>query len=108
MQEETKDLCYWAAQLYHTDRIPSDIIYDRILNSKSRLKEVAQAKQLVGYMLYNHLGFTLQQVAYELNLTNHSTRGDMDFLSFFNYLMLSFSTGLASLFFLVISLILIV
>ena len=73
MQETTKDLCYWAAQLYHTDRVPSDIIYDRILNSKSRLKEVAQAKQLVGYMLYNHLGYTLQQVAYELNLTNHST-----------------------------------
>jgi hypothetical protein len=73
MQETTKDLCYWAAQLYHTDRIPSDIIYDRILNSKSRLKEVAQAKQLVGYILYNHLGFTLQKVAYELNLTNHST-----------------------------------
>jgi hypothetical protein len=73
MQETTKDLCYWSAQLYHTDRVPSDVIYDRILNSKSRLKEVAQAKQLVGYMLYNHLGYTLQQVAYELNLTNHST-----------------------------------
>ncbi|CAB5223311.1 Chromosomal replication initiator, DnaA C-terminal [uncultured Caudovirales phage] len=73
MQETTKDLCYWAAQLYHTDRVPSDIIYDRILNSKSRLKEVAQAKQLVGYILYNHLGFTLQQVAHELNLINHTT-----------------------------------
>jgi len=73
MQETTKDLCYWSAQLYHTDRVPSDIIYDRLLNSKSRLKEVAQAKQLVGYMLYNHLGYTLKQVALELNLTNHST-----------------------------------
>lgn len=73
MQEKTKDLCYWAAQLYHTDRVPSDIIYERLLNSNSRLKEVAQSKQLVGYMLYNHLGFTLQQVAYELNLINHST-----------------------------------
>jgi hypothetical protein len=73
MQEKTKDLCYWAAQLYHTDRVPSDVIYDLVLNSNSRLKEVAQAKQLVGFMLYNHFGFTLQQVAYELNLTNHST-----------------------------------
>jgi hypothetical protein len=73
MQETTKDLCYWAAQLYHSERVPSDVIYDRVLNSNSRLKEVAQAKQLVGYMLYNHLGFTLQQVAHELNLTNHTT-----------------------------------
>jgi len=73
MQETTKELCYYASQLYHTDRVPSDIIYDRILNSQSRLKEVAQAKQLVGYMLYNHLGYTLQNVAYELNLINHST-----------------------------------
>ena len=73
MQETTKDLCYYAAQLYHTDRVPSDIIYDRILNSKSRLKEVAQAKQLVGYMLYNHLGFTLYQTAIELGITNHAT-----------------------------------
>lgn len=73
MKEETKNLCYWAAQLYHTDRVPSDVIYDRILNSKSRLKEVAQAKQLVGYILYNHYSYTLQEVAYELNLINHST-----------------------------------
>jgi len=73
MQETTKDLCYWSAQLYHTDRVPSHIIYDRILNSKSRLKEVAQAKQLVGYILYNHFGYTYLQVALELNLTNHST-----------------------------------
>jgi hypothetical protein len=73
MQENTKNLCYWAAQLYHTDRIPSDKIFDLVLNSKSRLKEVAQAKQLVGFVLYNHFGFTLQQVAFELNLTNHST-----------------------------------
>lgn len=73
MREETKNLCYWAAQLYHTQRIPSDIIYDRVLNSKSRLKEVAQARQLIGYMLYNHFHLTLQQVADELNLVNHST-----------------------------------
>jgi len=73
MQETTKDLCYWAAQLYHSERVPSDVIYDRVLNSNSRLKEVAQAKQLVGYMLYNHLGFTLQQTAIEMGITNHAT-----------------------------------
>lgn len=73
MKEETKNLCYWAAQLYHTDRVPSDVIYDLVLNSNSRLKEVSQARQLVGYMLYNHFGYTLQGIASEFNLLNHST-----------------------------------
>jgi hypothetical protein len=73
MKEETKNLCHWASQLYESDRMPASEIYACLLNTKTRIKEVAQAKQIVGYMLYNHCDYTLQQVANELNLTNHST-----------------------------------
>jgi len=73
MKEETKNLCHWAAQLYESDRMSSSEIYACLLNTKTRIKEVAQAKQIVGYMLYNHCEYTLQQVVNELNLTNHST-----------------------------------
>ena len=73
MQETTKILCFIASQLNQSNRIGVDTIYDGLVNTKSRVKEIARARQLVGYMLYNHCGMTLKEVAIELNLTNHST-----------------------------------
>lgn len=73
MQDKTKTLCYWASQLYQSDILSSNEIYDRLLNSKSRKREVSKAKQLVGYLLYNHYNFTQQMIASEFNLLNHST-----------------------------------
>lgn len=73
MQDKTKTLCYWASQLYQSDILSADEIYDKLLNSKTRKKEVAKAKQLVGYLLYNHYNFTQVMIANEFNLANHST-----------------------------------
>jgi hypothetical protein len=73
MQEGTKKLCYWASQLYQNELFHADEIYDKLVNSKSRLKPVSKSKQLVGYILYNHFNFTQEMIASEFNLVNHST-----------------------------------
>lgn len=73
MTDETKKLCLWASALYENERLTRDEIYFYITNSKSRIKEVSQTKQLVGYMLYNHFNYTMQMIAEEFSLINHST-----------------------------------
>lgn len=73
MQEQTKTLCYWTSQLYQNEVLHADEIYDKLINSNSRLKPVSKAKQLAGYILYNHYDLTLQMIADEFGLTNHST-----------------------------------
>ena len=73
MQEQTKTLCYWASQLYQNEIYNADAIYERLVNSKSRLKPISKAKQLVGYVLYNHFDFTQEMIASEFGLVNHST-----------------------------------
>lgn len=73
MNEKTKKLCYHASKLYESQRISANTIYDLLVYSNSRVKEVAQARQLVGYVLYNNTKTNLQSVAEELNITNHST-----------------------------------
>ena len=73
MKNETKKLCLWASKLYESQKMSADSIYDLLVNTNSRIKEVAQARQLVGYVLYNNTNMILQQVAEEMGLTNHST-----------------------------------
>lgn len=73
MKDNTKQLCLWASALYESERVSRDEIYFDVVNTKSRTKEVSQTKQLVGYMLYNHFDFTMQMIAEEFKLINHST-----------------------------------
>lgn len=73
MTEETKRLSIAASQLYESERITWQEIYELLTTTKSRVKEVTLARQLVGYMLYNHYGLTLKQVAKEIGLLCHSS-----------------------------------
>ena len=73
MREETKQLCQTASRLFQSKRIHRSALYEMILNTNLRLKEVSRARQMIGYVLYNHYGFTLKEVVSELNCVNHST-----------------------------------
>ena len=73
MTKETAQLCLWASALYENERLSRDEIYFYLINTRSRVKEVSNARQLVGYVLYNHFDYTMQMIAHEFSLTNHST-----------------------------------
>lgn len=73
MTEETKKLCLWASALFESEKLSRDEIYFYITNTRSRVKPVSNTRQLVGYILYNHYNFTMQMIAEEFSLTNHST-----------------------------------
>jgi hypothetical protein len=73
MTEETKKLSIAASQLYESERINWQEIYELLTTTKSRIKEVTLSRQLVGYVLYNHYGLTLKQVAKEIGLLCHSS-----------------------------------
>lgn len=61
-----------AAKLHASRRMEWQEIYHNLLNTNSRLREVARSRQWVGYMLYNFCGLTTTQSAKELGL-DHST-----------------------------------
>jgi hypothetical protein len=73
MKDETKQLCHTASRLFQSKRVHRSALYEMILNTNLRLKEVTRARQMIGYILYNHYGFTLKEVVSELNCVNHST-----------------------------------
>jgi hypothetical protein len=73
MKDKTKQLCQMASRLFQSKRIHRSALYEMILNTNLRLKEVSRARQMIGYILYNHYGFTLKEVVVELNCVNHST-----------------------------------
>ena len=73
MTKETAQLCLWASALYENERLSRDEIYFYLINTRSRVKEVSNTRQLVGYVLYNHFDYTMQMIAEEFKLINHST-----------------------------------
>jgi hypothetical protein len=73
MKDITKNLCKIAADINESKKFSSDKIFELLINSKSRLKEVSRSKQLVSYFLYNNYNFTLTQIAKELNMKNHTS-----------------------------------
>lgn len=73
MKDTTKKLCLTASELYESKNYPAHKIFELLLNSKSRIKEVSKAKQLVSYFLYNHYNMTFIQIANEFKMINHSS-----------------------------------
>lgn len=73
MKDKTKQLCLWTSALYESERMSRDEIYAQLISTTSRIKEVSQCKQLVGYLLYNKFDYTMQMVVEEFKLKNHST-----------------------------------
>lgn len=73
MNDTTKKLIKYAAELYETKIVPADKIYDLLLNSVTRKKEVTKTRQLVCYFLYNHYDMTLLQICNEFRLANHTS-----------------------------------
>jgi len=73
MKTTTKKLCQLASELYESKNLSAEMIYDLILNSKSRKKEVTKAKQLVSFFLYNHFDMTYCAISREFGFKNHTS-----------------------------------
>jgi hypothetical protein len=73
MNDTTKKLIRYAAELYESKAIPAEKIYDLLLNSVTRKKEVTKTRQLVSYFLYNHYEMTLCDISKEFRLANHTS-----------------------------------
>lgn len=73
MKDTTKKLIIYAAELFETKQIPADKIYDLLLNSVTRKKEVTKTRQLVCYFLYNHYEMTLIDICKEFRFANHTS-----------------------------------
>jgi len=73
MKDETKNLCHSASRLFQSKRIHRTALYEMLIKSNIRLKEVSRARQMIGYILYNHYGLTLKEVSNQLNCVNHTT-----------------------------------
>lgn len=73
MKNETLKLCYYASELYESKKLTANQIYELLTKTKNRQGEVAKARQLVAYFLYNHYNLTLKEIAKELNLANHTS-----------------------------------
>jgi hypothetical protein len=67
MDKQLEILAEVSAKLHATQRIKWEDVYFNILHSRTRIKEVARARQWVGYMLYHHTGYTYEQVGEILN-----------------------------------------
>tara|TARA_R110000868_G_scaffold136447_1_gene349415 strand:+ start:21063 stop:21578 length:516 start_codon:yes stop_codon:yes gene_type:complete len=73
MKDTTKKLIIYAAELFETKTIPANQIYDLLLNSVTRKKEVTKTRQLVCYFLYNHYEMTLIDICKEFRFANHTS-----------------------------------
>jgi hypothetical protein len=73
MKDTTKKLIIYAAELFETKQISADKIYDLLLNSVSRKKEVTKTRQLVCYFLYNHYEMTYVDICKEFRFANHTS-----------------------------------
>lgn len=73
MKDTTKKLIKYAAELYESEIVPAEKIYDLLLNSVTRKKEVTKTRQLVCYFLYNHYDMTLLEICKEFRLANHTS-----------------------------------